>query len=204
MQKIIGLGLVVFSLLGTVLCLVRKDEPFFNLRKVIENHLQLFKNCRGQYFVFYGFPLLFAVGLSLVYQVGASFYSELSVILGILLTMLMAMLSILGGYSFSTIKDREQQKRGTKGIEETINAIIFESILIIGLLLYGLTIIVVSGTAFPPVFYKVKVIISGLAYYVFFVILLNLLLIIKHMSNLIVFNLHVKRGNEDDSSESKK
>ena len=203
-MQIIGLGLVILSLLGIVLCLIRKDEPFFNLREVIGKHLQLFKNCPEQYFVFYGFPLIFAIGLSLVYQAGAAFYSELSVVLGILLSMLLAMLSILGGYDFSTVQDKGQRERGMKGIEETTNAILFDSVLIIGLLLYGLTIIVVSGASLPQNLYKLKAIVSGFAYYIFVVILLNLLLVIKHMSNLIKFNLTVTRGRKDDASRTQK
>lgn len=195
MQKTIGLVMITLSLSGIFLCLIKKNEPFFNLRAVIVNHLKLFKNCPGQYIVFYAFPLIFAIGLSLVYQAGSSFYSELSVVLGILLSMLLAMLSILGGYDFSTIQDDVQRERGMKGIEETTNAILFDSVLIIGLLLYGLTIIVVSGASLPQFLYKLKAIVSGFAYYCFVVILLNLLLVIKHMSNLIKFNLIVTRGN---------
>jgi len=204
MQKQCGLLLVVLSLIGIFLCLVRKNEPFFNLRKVVAEHLKIFENCPEQYFVFYGFPLIFAIGLSLVYQAGAAFYSELSVVLGILLSMLLAMLSILGGYDFSTVQDKGQRERGMKGIEETTNAILFDSVLIIGLLLYGLTIIVVSGASLPQVFYKLKAIVSGFAYYIFVVILLNLLLVIKHMSNLIKYNLTVTRGRKDDASRTKK
>ena len=139
----------------------------------------------------------------MVYQAGAAFYSELSVVLGILLSVLLAMLSILGSYDFSSIQDPEQRSRGIRGIEETTNAILFDSVLIIGLLLYGLTVIVVSGAALPQVLYKIKAVVSGLAYYVFVIVLLNLLLVIKHMSNLIQFNLIVTRGKKNDSSGTK-
>lgn len=203
MKKIVGLCMVAFSLIGIFFCLIKKNEPFFNLRKVITEHLRLFETCREQYFVFYGFPLIFAFGLSMVYQAGAAFYSELSVVLGILLSVLLAMLSILGSYDFSSIQDPEQRSRGIRGIEETTNAILFDSVLIIGLLLYGLTVIVVSGAALPQVLYKIKAVVSGLAYYVFVIVLLNLLLVIKHMSNLIQFNLIVTRGTKNDSSGTK-
>lgn len=204
MVTYIGVSLVIASIIMILCCLLRKDEPFFNLRKVISEHLGLFKNCPSQYIVFYGIPLLFAVGLSMIYQAGAAFYSELSIVLGILLSMLLAMMSILSGYDFSTIQDEKQRKKGIEGVKQAVNAILFDSMLIIGLLLYGLTIIVVSGSTLPSVLYSIKPVASGLAYYIFFVILLNLVLIIKHLSNLVAFNFSVKRGPENDSSGIKK
>ena len=193
MKIIIGLILVGVSLLFTVLSLLRKNEPYFNFREVISNHLKLFENCKFQYIVFYGLPILFSVGLSMVYQAGASFYSELSIILGILLSMLFAMLSILGGYDLSDIEDEKQRQKGKNGIKQTANAIMFEAILIVGLLLYGLTVIVVSGTTLPFDYNVIKLVASGIAYYVFFVILLNLLLVLKNMSKIISFHLDAKR-----------
>ena len=117
--------------------------------------------------------------------------------------MLLAMMSILSAHDFSTIQNEKQRKKGINGVKQALNAIFFDSILIIGLLLYGLTIIVISGSPFSTALYCLKPVVSGVAYYVFFVILLNLLLIIKHLHNIIDFNLFVKRGHNNDSSESK-
>lgn len=188
--KLTGICLVIISLLIIFLCLLRKKDTFFNLYKVIFDHLKLFKDCKFQYIVFYGLPLVFSVGLAMLYTAGTAFYSELSVILGILLSMMLAILSILSGYDFSD-KNKRERKKAQDVVDETINAIIFDSVLCMFLMIYGLVIIVLEGSSFPdfPIDITIiKAIISGVAYYIFTVILLNLLLIIKHMSNIIKYN----------------
>ena len=194
MTVTIGLCLVVGSLILIAICLFRKNESFFNLRKVTSEHFGLFSQSRGHIAVIYGLPALFAIGLSMIYQAGTAFYNELSIILGILLSMLLAILSILSGYDFSTIEDANQKKKGIAVVKQTINSIVFVSMIIIGLLLYGLVGIVISGSSLPAFVYALKPVASGFAYYIFFVILLNLLIIIKQMSKIVEFNLEVKRG----------
>ncbi|MCB7514624.1 hypothetical protein LI073_11560 [bacterium 210917-SL.2.15] len=188
-----GLLLVFISLAVMIFSLLRKEEPFFNLRDIIKAHKQLI---RGSEILFCILPMCFAVGLSLLYTAGAQFYTEISVILGIFLSMLLASLSILGNYDFSTVKDASQREKGKKVVRQTINAIMFDSLLCVFLLLYGLTIIVLSSGDFswiPISMNIIKAIVSAIAYYLFSVILLNLLLIVKQMSKIIEFNIVVKR-----------
>ena len=188
-----GLLLVFISLAVMIFSLLRKEEPFFNLRDIIKAHKQLI---RGSEILFCILPMCFAVGLSLLYTAGAQFYTEISVILGIFLSMLLASLSILSNYDFSTVKDASQREKGKKVVRQTINAIMFDSLLCVFLLLYGLTIIVLSSGDFswiPISMNTIKAIVSAIAYYLFSVILLNLLLIVKQMSKIIEFNIVVKR-----------
>ena len=188
-----GLLLVFISLAVMIFSLLRKEEPFFNLRDIIKAHKQLI---RGSEILFCIIPLCFAVGLSLLYTAGAQFYTEISVILGIFLSMLLASLSILSNYDFSTVTDANQREKGKKVVRETINAIMFDAILCVFLLLYGLIIIVLSGGDYswiPISMNIIKTAVSAVAYYLFVVILLNLLLIVKQMSKIIEFNIVVKR-----------
>ena len=188
-----GLLLVFISLAVMIFSLLRKEEPFFNLRDIIKAHKQLI---RGSEILFCILPMCFAVGLSLLYTAGAQFYTEISVILGIFLSMLLASLSILSNYDFSTVKDASQREKGKKVVRQTINAIMFDSLLCVFLLLYGLTIIVLSSGDFswiPISMNIIKAIVSAIAYYLFSVILLNLLLIVKQISKIIEFNIVVKR-----------
>ena len=184
-----GLLLVFISLAVMILSLLRKEEPFFNLRDIIKAHKQLI---RGSEILFCILPMCFAVGLSLLYTAGVQFYTEISVILGIFLSMLLASLSILSNYDFSTVKDASQREKGKKVVRQTINAIMFDSLLCVFLLLYGLTIIVLSSGDFswiPISMNIIKAIVSAIADYLFSVILLNLLLIVKQMSKIIEFNI---------------
>ena len=191
--KLCGLLLVLISSVIMIFSLLRKEEPFFNLQDIIKAHKHL---VRGSEILFCIIPLCFAVGLSLLYTAGAQFYTEISVILGIFLSMLLASLSILSNYDFSTVTDANQREKGKKVIRETINAIMFDAILCVFLLLYGLIIIVLSGGDYswiPISMNIIKTAVSAVAYYLFVVILLNLLLIVKQMSKIIEFNIVVKR-----------
>lgn len=191
--KFCGLLLVFISSAAMIFSLLRKEEPFFNLHDIIKAHKQLI---RGSEILFCILPMCFAVGLALLYTAEASFYTEISVILGIFLSMLLASLSILSNYDFSTVKNANQRENGKKVVRQTINAIMFDTLLCVLLLLYGLTIIVLSGGDYswiPINVNIVKAIASAIAYYLFSAILLNLLLIVKQMSKIIEFNIVVKR-----------
>lgn len=194
--KIGGVILVVASFVVMAICLLHKNEPFFNLNQVFCKHFALFKNSKSQYLVFYVLPLILAIGLSMLYTAAEDFFTELSVILGILLSVLLTILSILSGYDFSTVKDEEQRKKGKAVVTDTINAITFNSLLCIFLLLYNLVLIVLAGGDYAWLPFDVvilKIIASIIAYYLFSVICLTLLLVVKQMSKIIQFNLNVKR-----------
>ena len=192
--KFIGLALVLLFVLINTLFLFRKNESFFNLRDVINDHLGLFRNSKSQYVIFYISPLFFAVGLSMIYEAGETFYTNLSVIVSVLLSMLLAILSILTGKDYSSIEDDNQRKNIKRVTQETITAIVFDSMLCIFLLLYGLVMIVIDGVSFDAE--VVKRIFAGIAYYSFAVMLLNLLLIVKRMSRIIEFDFGVQKENK--------
>lgn len=194
--RIWGALLVAVSVILICGSLLRKNESYFNLRSVIQRHFGLFKNCKFQYFVFYGFPLLLSVGLAMLYETNNAFFSELNVILSILVSILFAILSILCGYDYSSVADERQKKNAKTVLRDTVNAIVFTAALSVFLLLYGLVFSVVSMDSFNEWLFDAtmtKRIVSGMAYYIFTIILLNLLLIIKHMSKLIEFNLYAPK-----------
>lgn len=193
--KIIGLLLVISFLLINIFFLFRKNESFFNLRDVIKDHLDLFHDCKSQYVVFYFSPLLFASGLAIIYEAGETFYTNLSVIVSILLSMLLAILSILTGKDYSSIADSHQHDNIQNVTQETITAIVFDTLLCIFLLLYGLAMIIIDGVSFNTGI--IKRVFAGIAYYSFSVTLLNLLLIVKRMSRIIEFDFYVSREKKE-------
>lgn len=194
--KQLGAVLVSLSLVLLIFSLLRKNEPFFNLNKIIKDHLKIFEKCRGQYFIFYGIPLIFSVGLAIIYAASVPFYSEMSVVLGIFLSILLAILSILCNYDFGTVKNKTQKESAKKVVHQTIGAIVFDAMLCLFMLLYNLIIIVCSSESLawlPISLGVIKTILAGIAYYVFLVVLLTLLLIVKQMSKIIEFNMYVER-----------
>ena len=116
--------------------------------------------------------------------------------MSILISILFAILSILCGYDYSSVADERQKKNAKTVLRDTVNAIVFTAALSVFLLLYGLVFSVVSMDSFNEWFFDATIakrIVSGISYYIFTVILLNLLLIIKHMSKLIEFNLYAPK-----------
>ena len=103
--------------------LLRKNEPFFNIHEIVQEYRKLI---RGSTIVFFILPLLFSVGLALLYTAGTRFYSEIGVILGIILSMLLASLSILCNYDFSEVRDEQQRKKGRDVVKTTINVVFFD------------------------------------------------------------------------------
>jgi hypothetical protein len=186
--KIIGISIICLSSLLMLICLMKTNSNFFNLKSVISLHLKLFDSSKNQYFIFYVLPLLFSIGLTLLYTAGETFYTNLSIIISILLSMLLAILSILTEKEYNSINDVKQKAKLHQVVKETINAIIFDALLCVFLLLYGLVMVVIDDVSINIGI--VKSIFAGVSYYFFTVILLNLLLIIKRMSKIIEFTLN--------------
>ena len=195
-EKIVGVVVSLFSVIFILFFLFKKNEPFFNLRKVIVNHLSLFQNCKSQYFVFYFLPLLLSVGLSLVVTVNVAFFSHMGVVLSVILSMLLALMSILTNYDYSIIENKDQHERAKLAVTQTINAILFCCFIGMTILLLGFVVISVDGKslAWIPFDLKIcKIIFSVFTYYCLCVILFTLLLIIKNISKIIEVNMTIER-----------
>lgn len=181
----IGIGLAIASLYMIVLFLWKSQGSFFNLAEIVKNHLKLFSCQKIQYIGFFVLPASFSIGLALLYVADGSFYSNLIVIVSILFSMLFAILGVLTNLKISDC-DKVRAERAKKTLEETINAILFDSILGVLLLLYGLAMIVADSAI---KIHAIKVALSGGIYYIFAVFTLTLLLIVKRMSRLVRYRM---------------
>ena len=198
-EKLVGMIISFISIVLILFILFKKEEPFFNLNKVFKEHLALFSNCKSQYFVFYVFPLVLGVGLSLLFPTNAAFFSHLGVVLSIILSMLLALLAILSSVDFSKIKEKDVGEKAQTAVKQTINAIIFCCVIGIALLLLGFVVIAVSGNPIDWLPFDIslcKTIGSVFTYYLFIVVLLNLLLIIKNMYKIIELNMSIMGKNK--------
>jgi len=194
-DKIIGIILSITSLLLIICILFKKNEPFFNLREILRNHLDVFSDCKSQYFVFYILPLFLSVGLSLLFSANVAFFTHLGVVLSIILSMLLALLTMLSGYDFSKFEDEEQRSNAEKTVKQTINAILFSCIIGIVLLLIGFIVIAANGKSVEWIPLNIEIcknVVSAFSYYLFILELLNLLLIIKSMSKIIEAKLEIE------------
>lgn len=195
-EKIIGLLLFLFAAILILFFLLKKNEPFINLNKVILEHLSLFKNCKSQYFVFYFLPLILSIGLSLIVTVNVNFFAHMGVVLSIILSMLLALMSILTNYDYSIIENEKQHEKAKLAVKQTINAILFCCFLGMTMLILGFAVIAVDGKDLSWIPFDVKlckIMFSIFTYYCLCVILLTLLLIIKNISKIIEVNMTIGR-----------
>lgn len=187
-DKLIG---VIFSFIPALLIvflLLKKKEPFFNFREIISEHLSVFKECKSQYFVFYVLPLFLSVGLTLLFDVNTNFFTHLGVVLSIILSILMAVLAMLCDFDYSKFKDENQKSKCKISVKQTINAILFCCIIGISLLLLGFVVIAASENNINWITIDMTVckkVLSVVTYYLLIVVLLNLLLVMKNISNII-------------------
>lgn len=183
LKEMIGIVLIFFSvIILSGYFLKMKIDNFFDIKKVVTEYLKIFSENKIQYIILFFIPFLFAVGLALLYTADNNFYSELSVVISIILSMLMVNLSILVGQKFEILSDT--QSTIIVVLKETIDAILFASLLCIVLLFCNLIAIIIGG-----LYFCVDIFLAFFAYYIFTVLLLTVLMIFKRMARIIEYSL---------------
>ena len=183
MIRIIGFALIIIAFLIIIVSICSRRQNFFNIREIIREHIALFGRCRSQYIVFYGAPLLFSVGLSLIYNPTAIFYDSISVNISIILSMLLAVLAIITSFDYSNYTNENTRSNILNVVKETTNAIMFETILCVLLLLYGMVVVVVQDVV--TINTIVNRILTGVTVFLFSVLILDLLIVVKRISRII-------------------
>ena len=158
-KELIGIVLIFFSvIILSRYFLKMKIDNFFDIKKVVTEYLKIFSENKIQYIILFFIPFLFAVGLALLYTADNNFYSELAVVISIILSMLMVNLSILVGQKFEILSDT--QSTIIVVLKETIDAILFASLLCIVLLFCNLIAIIIGG-----LYFCVDIFLAFFAYY---------------------------------------
>ena len=165
--------LILLPILFILLSLFNKKDSFFDLIDVIKSHMMLFRKCKQFYFTFYICPAWLSVGISFYYKPTELFYENMLVVISIILAVLFSMSGII--ISRKVIEDNEQIKNV---IKETHNSILFSVILSVGIMLAIIIGICVDCNDIITRF------IGGLIFYLFQVVLLTVLVIIKRIGKL--------------------
>ncbi len=188
---------LIFLILGMLLVILTKSD-YLNIFEIITDYFKIFNNNKRECIIFCLYPLFFSIGIVFLSDTIDKLYSELSVIVGIILSMLFAGLSILTTYDCSAITDEEQKEKFRMSIVQTINAIRFDFLMCLVLLI--VIILIKIKFLYFKFIIDIKVIVSVLnivlpiiVLYLFFVILFVLLLIIKNMFILIKFNTYIEK-----------
>jgi len=190
----------ILFFLGIILILVallQKNSNFLDVRKIICQHLSIFSKSPLQVVAIFGAPLLIAIAAAATHPLTVDIVNNLNVVLSILISMFFAMLSILASLNLrstdqSKVEDAtliRDAKNYNKVLKQTNNAILFESVLAILLLIFSFSQLFIGS--FEPT-WKLKII-SAFVYYLTLVLVLNIFVIIKRIKSL----LDSKSENDD-------
>lgn len=154
--------------------LFKRINNFFDFRKIFIKQLKLFKNAPMQYVLYYAVPALLAWGTVNKRTIDDVVINNVNIVITILLSVLLAVLGMVvplnsEALNYRTLKD------------ETINTILFESILCVFTLVLSFVVMFSSGYG-RTVF---CIIISSLIYFFVYVIILQLLVVFKRVSKLL-------------------
>ena len=142
--------------------------------------------------MFYGAPLLLSVGLALIYNPTAKFYDSISVIISVILSMLLAVLAIITSFDYSNYTNENTRSKILNVVKETTNAIMFETIICVLLLLYGMVVVVVQDVV--TINAIVNRVLTGITVFLFSVLILDLLIVVKRISRIIDVKLNERNN----------
>lgn len=137
---VIGTFLICSACILLTGSLFKKNDSFFDLRKVFKQHFLLFKDAKMQYLTFYLYPMMLSVGIACFYIADVAFYENLNVIVSILISMLLAIYSILAGKDIEKY-DKDRMTKIKAVIKETNNAITFSVVISVFLMILSLVIV---------------------------------------------------------------
>ena len=193
-----GIACIVISLLLIIFSIFKKENTFFNAIQIVKEHFSLFNKSFRQILIFYIYPLLLAIGVTIVYDAIDGLFDNFLIILSIVISMLFSVLAIITNFNYKNDNNDEADKkqfdsRIAQVVRESCNSILYSCLLCVFLILYCTVLIVLNDTSFyTGILGKV---LNGIAYYFFVVLILNLLLVVKRISKII--NAKIKK-NEDE------
>ena len=194
-EKSYLLPIILFSISAAliVFALIQKNSNFMYVRAIIKKHFSVFKGSPLQFIVLFVVPLFLAIASVQIKPVNENIINNLNVVLAILISMFFAMLSILSAFPVELDKKKDEKSKIVstdkvydRVLGETFNSIMFECIQSILVLICSCSILF-FGYYEKGAFLNI---ISTILYYLFFVLVLNIFVIIKRMMALFV---HLQR-----------
>ena len=186
-MQLIGIIIIIISIL--IYELIKSD--YINVGKILKKYFKIFSNSKKEYYNFFVMPLLFSIGITLLSDDYSYLNSEISVIVGLILSMLFSGLSILAAYDFSKLSNKKIKEKFNKSMIDTVNAINFTTLFSIILLVLLVLIKVkfcyklIICYFCVPINY-IKLFLSIIVLYMFFIILINIFFIVKNLYQIVI------------------
>lgn len=152
---------------------LRKNNNFFDVRKIFRDQIKVFDGSKWQVFLFYGTPMLLSLGTVDIKHIDSDIVSNIIIVLSIMISMIFAMISVL-------ISFEKKSGQHIKVQSETFNTLSFEAILCIFALIISFVVLFVVEIENKCVSYMLSIAI----YYLMYTIILNIFIVIKRLKSL--------------------
>ena len=178
-----------------LIALVQSNSNFLDIREIIRQHFSVFLKSPLQLGAVFGAPLLIAIAGAAERPLTTEIVDNLNVVLAILISMFFAMLSVLSSLNFRSTNRSEIDditlvrgaEKYNKLLNQTINAILFESVLAILLLIISFSQLFLGDFELAL---RLRIM-SIVVYYLTLVLVMNIFVVIKRIKEL----LNSRNGN---------
>ena len=164
----------LFSISAIIIFLnsIKKNNNFFDIRKIFIDQFKIFNNSKSQLFLFYGVPMLLAIATVRVKHLDLEIVGNIVIVLSIIISMIFAMISVLTSF---------ENKENLRQVQnETFNTLSFEAILCIMALLISFIVLFVEEIDNEYISFVISIAI----YYLMYTITLNIFIVIKRLKKL--------------------
>lgn len=181
MRSIIAIGLIILSSILIFFNVVAKNSNYIGLKNIFKEQFKMFSSSKWQYVIVYVYPIFLSVGIDLLYVADCNMYQNIIVAISIFVSMLFAMMSILTAKDTSIYPTQKQRDNVESVLKETNNAVVFCVSLAVFEIILCLVAIAIQGTSYCVV----NRILWGVIVYLFEILLLNMMIIVKRLSKVV-------------------
>lgn len=169
--------LFILALMILLVYIFKAGTNYLNIRKVFRDYISIFSDAKKHLWIFWGLPVLLSGALVQITVLTSELAEHLTVFLSILISAFFAMLSIL----VSKDTSKQTRKLYEQVLKETASTVLLEIVLCMVSLIISLSIIFFGNGMLQ----WLKIIVSLFEYYLLFVMMLNMLILIKRFKSLI-------------------
>ena len=165
------MGFIVIPLLIMIISALKKYNNYLDVRKIVKEQYNMFKNNKSALIIIYILPIIIAIGIARIKTIDVEIIDNVNVILSILIAMFFSIMSIIINF------ENEKSENYNKTLKETNNTIMFEILLSVFLLICTFIYMFIEKIENEIILFAISLII----YYLSIVVLINIFILMKRM-----------------------
>ena len=165
------MGFIVIPLLIMIISALKKYNNYLDVRKIVKEQYNMFKNNKSALIIIYILPIIIAIGIARIKTIDVEIIDNVNVVLSILIAMFFSIMSIIINF------ENEKSENYNKTLKETNNTIMFEILLSVFLLICTFIYMFIEKIENEIILFAISLII----YYLSIVVLINIFILMKRM-----------------------